>query len=53
MTVFIAWVLALGFFVTLVAMLVVLGILYREFIRRERELEELRNTLRDIDNNLS
>ena len=48
MTVFIAWVLALGFFATLVAMLVVLGILYREFLRREPALEELDKKLKEI-----
>lgn len=48
MTIFIAWALAFGFFVTLVAMLVVLGILYRDFIHREQELEELDKNLREL-----
>lgn len=53
MSVFIAWSLVFGYTITLAFILVVLGIMYRDSLREERELEEIRNTLRDIDNNLS
>lgn len=53
MTVFIAWSLVLWYTVTLIFILVVLGIMYRYFLREERELEELRNTIRELDNNMS